>query len=78
MDCPSSVRFIAGAARHMYSSQVDTFSAERERTERRDAGRRGRPHTWGAPSQPSSGGRWGGAAGEVAPKGRLNFLSALL
>jgi len=37
---------------HMYSSQVNTFSVERERTERRDAGRRGRPHAWGAPSQP--------------------------
>jgi len=42
----------------MYSSQVNTFSVERERTERRDAGRRGRPHAWGAPSQPC--GRGGG------------------
>src|SRR2546427_13254870 len=47
---------------------LSAFSAERERTERRDAGRRGRPHACGAPARPSSGGRWGCGRGGGAKR----------
>ena len=49
-----------------YSSQY--FSVERERTERRDAARRGRLYAWGVPSRSSSGGRWGCGRGGGAKR----------